>query len=253
MPTEPGRTDRRPARRANALLGLGPTIVLVVALCTFLIGVVIVRKAITEHPFTYYSIDPAATADASPFVGLLSHVGVLLIWGAAAAGVLAGAFVARARGWRHALPLVAAGVGTAYLALDDLFMGHESLGEMVELHEDQIFGAYVVAAAVFLWRYRSFFRQHEWPLLALAAGTLGASLLLDQIASLLYSGSLNWLEDCLKLFGLAFLAAYLVRLSVRMLVDAYPLVTADEVGGDERPEDASAGALVAADSGRRGA
>jgi hypothetical protein len=253
MPTEPGRADRRPAGRASFLLGLGPTIVLVAALCTFLIGVVVVRKAVTEHSFAYYSIDPAATVDASPFVGLLSHVGVLLIWGAAAAGVLAGAFVARARGWRHAFPLLAAGAGSAFLALDDLFMGHESLGEMAELHEDQIFGAYVVAALVFLWRYRAFFRQHEWPLLALAAGLLGGSLLIDQIVALLFSGSLNWLEDSLKLFGLAFLAAYLLRLSVRMLVDAYPLVTADEAGEDEHPENVSATALVAADSVRRGA
>src|SRR5918992_97719 len=119
MATELGRSSRRATRRPNNLLGLGPTILLVVALCTLVIGVVAARKVIVGHSFGYYSSDPAATAGASPFVGVLSHVGVLLVWGAAAVGVLAGAFVARARGRRHALPLLMASIGTAVLALDD--------------------------------------------------------------------------------------------------------------------------------------
>jgi hypothetical protein len=80
--------------------------------------------------------------------------------------------------------------------------------------------AYGVAAVAFLWWYRNLFRAHEWPLLALAVVLLTASLALD-----FGFEDVHWLEDGVKLMGLALWAAYVVRLGARMLADAYPVAT----------------------------
>lgn len=108
-------------------LGLLPTVALVAAPCILILGAVTALVALTEHPFEYFSRDPASTLVASPFVGLLSHAGVLLTWGAAVTCAFAGVLVARARGWRHASPLLAAAGGAAYLALDDLLLLHDDI------------------------------------------------------------------------------------------------------------------------------
>jgi hypothetical protein len=203
-----------------------PTAALVAAACGVLLVFVALLAAATDRPFAYFSRDPASTLDASAYVGVISHVGVLLAWGAAAAALLAGAFVARARGRPDALPLFAVGAATGYLALDDLFLLHENVYPELGIRQEVVLVAYGLAAIAFLWWYRELFRAHEWPLLALAVVLLGASLALD-----LRLGDVHWLEDGLKLVGLALWAAYVVRLGSRMLADAYPLVPAGPDGG----------------------
>lgn len=245
-PDRPHRHNAPRKIRATAPLGVVTTAVLVAALCVLLLGTVAILVAAGEHPFKYYSKDPASTLSASPLVGLLSHAGVLLAWGAGFASVLVGAFLARDRGWRQASPLLVAGAATAYLALDDLFLLHESLYPRSGIGEDAFLIAYVVAALAFLWWYRRVFREHEWPLLALALVVLGGSFALD-LADLV-DGSLSWLGDCLKLFGIALFAAYLLRLGAVMVADAYPVLASDQLeAGADAATESNGG--VATDSG----
>lgn len=87
---------------------------------------------------------------------------------------------------------------------------------------------------MFLWWFREVFRQHDWPLLALAAVALSSAVALDfeEIHHHIpfVEGELKvWLEDSLKLFGLGFLAAFFVLMSLRMVTAAYPHVREDEV------------------------
>jgi hypothetical protein len=212
--------DRRNADPALPF-GVAATGLVVAAACGVLFVVVGVLAVATDRPFGYFSRDPASTLDGSAYVGLLSHAGVLLLWGAAVASLLAGAFVARSRGRRRASPLVAIGIATAYIALDDLLLFHERVFLHVGLDQEPVLAAYGVAALAFGWWYRSVFVE-EWPLVAVAGVALAASLALDVTV-----GDLYWLEDSLKLVGLAFWTAYVVRLSLRMLADAYPMVEAD--------------------------
>jgi hypothetical protein len=206
--------------------GAGATVALVLAFCLLFLGGIAILVFSTDHPFSYFSRDPAIELGASPLVGVLSHAGVLLAWGAATVCAFAGALVARARDLRHAAPLLLAALGTAYLALDDLFLFHDDIyPQELGLDQDLVIVLYAVAAIAYLAAYRDFFREHEWPLLALALAALGASLLLDLVNVVYTSRIERWLEESSKFVGLALLAAYLVRLSTHMLLEAYAVVS----------------------------
>jgi hypothetical protein len=219
-----------------------PAIVLVACVCGLIVGAAAALVAFTEHPFDYFSRDPATTFVASPFVGLLSNVGVLLTSGAAAICAFAGVLVARVRGWREASPLLAFSAGAGYLALDDLFLLHDDIFPYkVGVPQGAVLIGYAAVAAVFLWRFQSVFRQHDWPLLAIAAVALAVSLALDfeEIHHHIpyVEGELKvWLEDSLKLFGLGFLASFFVLLGARMLAAAYSPVPDAAGARDPAPE-----------------
>ena len=191
------------------------------------LALVVALAAFGDHPFRYYSADPATTLSASSsLVGLMSHTGVLLVWGAAAVSVFAGVFVARARGWRAAAPVLVLGLEVGYLAMDDLFLLHESVFPfLLDVEEELVLAAYVAGLLVTLWWLRHFLRRYDWPLLAFALGALAPAVVLDleEVEPLFDDALRRWLEDGTKLVGLSFLAAFLVRLSARMLVEAYPL------------------------------
>jgi hypothetical protein len=211
------------------LLRARATVVLVTTLATVILLASVVLAVLGDHEFRYYTADPARTLSASPLVGLMSHAGVLLQWGAAAISVFAALLVARACGWRHSMPLLAFGLGIGYLAVDDLLLFHEDIYPRLGVPEEVVLFGYVVAGLVFIWSYRVFFRQNEWPLLAFAVALLGTAFTLDFDDNASFRLAPSGVEDSVKLFGLAFLAAYLVRLSARMLADAYPLVRGAEL------------------------
>jgi hypothetical protein len=231
-----GRASRRSSSTvpAPSPLGFVQTVGLVAGVCALVLGVVATLVALTEHPFGYFSRDPASTLVASPVVGLLSYAGVLLTWGAAVTCAFAGVLVARARGWRHASPLFAAGAGGAYLALDDLLLLHDDIfPQKIGIAQGAVLIGYAVVALAFLWWFREVFRRHDWRLLAIATVALSIALALDfeEIHHHIpfVEGELKvWLEDSLKLFGLGFLAAFFVLLSLRMVTAAYSHVDEDE-------------------------
>ncbi len=206
---------RLSARATVALAAVAAIVVLLVVagLATF-----------GDHKFSYYSLDPARTLGGSPVVGLMSHVGVLMTWGAAVVALFVGLFLTWLSGWRVGAPLVVLGTGMAYLAADDLFMLHEQIyPNQVGISEELVLGVYALGVGAFLWIYRDFFRRQELALLVLAVGVSATAIAIDVEARdlLVYESLKRWAEDGVKLFGLAFLAAYVVRLSARMLVDAY--------------------------------
>jgi hypothetical protein len=234
----PNDTDTRLSRRRARLLGAVTTAVFVAAACALVLGIVAVVTTVSGHRFGYYSKDPASTLGASPLVGLLSYAGVLVAWGAGSACVLAGAFVARARGWRPALPLLAVGAGTAYVALDDLFRLQEHVYPLLDVGKDSVFIGYIVLALGFVW-YRDVFRHHEWPLAALVFALLGTSVVLDA------SGNLHEGAACLELFGLAFLATYLLRFAARVVAQSYAVVATRPLATERDVADALVSPRVA--------
>jgi hypothetical protein len=215
---------RPPGSLPPSLLTAKATIALAAAVAAAVLVSTIVLVAVGQHSFGYFRNDPAQTLGEFPLIGLMSQVGVLLAWAAAAICVFAGTFVARACGWGAAGPLLAFGGLVGYLAFDDLFLLHEDLlPGWLGISEELAQAGYAIAGVIFLWAFRDFLRRNEWQLLALALVVLGFSFAVDfdtgGAFGLPYRGLV---EDSAKLFGLAFLAAYLVRLSARMLADAYP-------------------------------
>jgi hypothetical protein len=203
--------DTRPSASIVHVLGL------VTAFCVVVYGAVGILMAVSGHPFGYFSRDAAATLEAHPAVGMLSYTGILVLWTAAVSCLLVALHLSRTR-TGSLTPLLLAGLGTAYLAVDDLFQLHESGFPELGVSQDVVLGTYAVLALAYLWRYRDYFRGHEWPLLAIAGAALAASIVVDQFGSSVVTGDRErFVEEGFKLFGYALLATYFVRLALRLL------------------------------------
>lgn len=210
----PGRSSSR------ALTGLVGVAALATAIwAAVVVGVLLLSWAGTE-PFVYYSSDAAATFDESPFVGVLTFVRVLILWAAAAASVFAGWAVDRiGEDRRTVAQLLMLGAGLGWLAVDDLFLVHDSvLPRHAGISENVAQLAYVGLAIVLAWWLRTLLRDGEWPLLAVAAALLAPAVLVDVLAA--QTETTRAVEDALTLGGFVFLAAFVARLAAAVLTRA---------------------------------
>ncbi len=216
-----GRVSHLRTRLAG-LLSVKGSVLLVAALSALALAVVAVLAGATDYSFAYFTKDPASTLSASPLIGLMSNVGVIFAWSAASIGAFGALLVVDARGWRPALPLLLMSAGVAYFALDDLLMLHEGIYEdELGWPETGVVAVYALATLAFLVRFRDFLRAHEWPLLVAALSLLAYSFALDFDDSASFRLAPTGFEDSAKLFGIALLAGYVIRVSGRMLFEAY--------------------------------
>ena len=223
MDTERSQSEPHTPERVKRLYDARATVVVAAVLAAAILVAVLALVTLGDHSFRYYASDPASVLVApTPLVGLMSHAGVLFLWGAAVVAVFAGGLVARARGWRAAAPLLAFAAAVSYAALDDLFMFHENIyPSWLPIAESTVLVAYGLGFTAMLWWFRHVFRAHDGWLLVLALGVIAVSYGLDLFAEDVLVK--RWIEDVTKLFGFTLLAAYVVRLSARMVVEAYPV------------------------------
>ncbi len=167
--------------------------------------------------------DPATITNGHPLVGFLSNLGVLF-WCAATCICLFTAVLLRTRGAREIyLFVLSAGIVSAILTLDDLFMFHDFDGlakRYLGLGEEVADVILAVIVAVFLIRFRKTILQSEFGLLLLALGLGVLSIYID-----LYIPHLedldNWrnlAEDGLKWLAIVSWFTYYVRYCYRALV-----------------------------------
>ena len=150
------------------------------------------------------------------YSAFLSTLGVLLWWTSAAACLVAGT-VLRLRGEVMAMPFFVAGLFTALLVLDDAFLVHDILFEMIFGIDDlYVFGVYAFLFLLFLVVFRNFVRASPWPVLALAGVLFGASIVIDALDPA--SGEPDFLEEGLEFLGIATWSTFFVWLSVARLV-----------------------------------
>ena len=189
------------------------TVLVVSALTAALLLAALALGAVVDRPLAYFTRDPSATLGAPLYVGLLSHVGVLVWWSCAVVCALAWALRRRDDERRSTALFAAAGI-TAYLALDDLFQIHEVVfPDMIGISQLAVIAAYALALAAYVAFFRRFVRESDWPLLALAVAFFAASVALDTLGD-----AVGWknhlLEDGAKLFGIVAWSAYFVRIGV---------------------------------------
>jgi hypothetical protein len=189
---------------------LAPTLVLVYGAGVAMVLLVWLAARISGHRFQYFSRDPTAVLDGAWYTGSLSNIGVLLWWTGAVAASLAG--YAR-RNDSRAVPLVAAGVFTGWLALDDLFLLHETVFPLRGVSEELVVGTYALIAAAYAWLFREFLRSSEWILLVSATPMFAASVVID-----LTTDVKAW-EDSAKFVGIVGWTAFLVRAALFTLTD----------------------------------
>ncbi len=153
--------------------------------------------------------------------GLASNLGALIWCATAAICLFRGAEL---RTWRRGDPLarflLAAGVLTAMLALDDLFLIHEEVMPVfLRVPERAVLAVYALAFAVYLAIGWPHILRADAPILALAIGFFATSLAIDQVRELrIYAAVLGSdhalariAEDGAKLMGIAAWAVFHVR------------------------------------------
>lgn len=164
--------------------------------------------------------DPIAVAElkggdcCSFYYGAISNIGVLIWATAAAIALFSGAVVAARTSWRspRAIFFVTGGLLTAILAVDDLFLIHESALGYFGVPQPLIYGAYGAMGIAFVvtsWRQILGAR----PFLLLVAGLfLGASVVID---SFVHSDDTLRivLEDGAKLLGITAWSLFFVMVS----------------------------------------
>jgi hypothetical protein len=176
---------------------------------TFIPGLVVLAGVAlqTRAPIIYLLKDPFTVVQLSNqcchvYYGLVSNLGVML-WTTAAAVCLFTALLLVNLGRRGAEPifLIAAGLFTGWLALDDFFMIHEDVLPLFGVPQPLTYAGYAGAAALYLllsWRQ---ILDSRPALMALAMALLGTSVVIDVLVH--SESTLHvFMEDGAKFLGI---------------------------------------------------
>ncbi len=159
--------------------------------------------------------DPVTAGGLPTYAGLISGLGIVL-WVTTAGICLFAYWQARPAGYvpDGARYLLAIGLLTAVLGLDDLYQLHERVAPRVlRIPENVVLGSYGVALAGIFVGFRRTLLNEADVLLAAALATLGGSLVVDLLAP--NRGWYYLTEDGLKFVGIFLWATFHVRLAYR--------------------------------------
>ncbi|MGI8907542.1 MAG: hypothetical protein ACR2IE_13750 [Candidatus Sumerlaeaceae bacterium] len=187
--------------------------------------------------------DPAQVAGLPFYIGCISNLGVLC-W-AAGAGIclLTAAVLKRVNPADVAARrfFLLAGLLTALLVCDDLFMIHEEAGpkylfskkSFLHVKEGVFFIAYFVFALTFLWRCRSTIQQRtDSALFFLSLLCLALSIAADK-AGLKHIVSSRearfFIEDGFKFLGIAGWTLYFSRSAIQVIQQAFRMTASSQV------------------------
>jgi hypothetical protein len=144
--------------------------------------------------------DPAAVMGVRFYVGLLSNWGIML-WSAAAAMCLFTAWLLRERNSASFAWLLASGLITALLAMDDMFMLHEDVFPNVfGIHEKVVYLIYLLAGGIYILYFLPEFLKRKYLIFAAAFVFLAISVLSDSIGRWFYVPTA--VEDSFKYAGI---------------------------------------------------
>ncbi|MCW2815908.1 MAG: hypothetical protein JWN84_3363 [Nocardioides sp.] len=198
----PGPTTRDPS--STRLLRAAVVLAVVPAVVVLLLGILVAAR--TGDPFGDLTRDLRVTADVPLHFGALSALTVM-VWTSAAAVALVTAWPVR-RSSRPAALLLALGVLSLALAVDDQFMVHDGVLPAAGLPGEIALAAYAAWAAATGWRHRELLRvRPETPVLLLGgvllAGSLGVDLVVEKLDLAGRESLRIFVEDGLKLVGAA--------------------------------------------------
>ncbi len=195
------RTDHAPASVLPDRLIAG----IVVGTMAMVLGLVMLFD-ITGRDWWVLLRDPATAFGFAPYAGLFSHLGVLALAVGGAISVFAALLLRPDQQSRTVL--LSAGTLSIWLALDDLFMLHESvLPRLLGLPETAILGLYLALAMGLVWLIgRTVLTRHYlgfWT----AAVFLSVMLVTDLIFEVATSASFL-VEESAKICGFMIWAAF---------------------------------------------
>lgn len=164
--------------------------------------------------------DFATLADVHPLTGGVSHLGILLCCGAAAVCLFGAALTYQRQLAGPFLFLLASGLLSLFLCLDDLYQFHDDLAERyLGVSELAVYAFYGLGGVIYLFAFRRRIVDTDYPLL-LTAFAFFAVMVSGDLISLDLLG-MRWtvlvmLEDGAKFFGIVFWCGYYVRTSLQM-------------------------------------
>jgi hypothetical protein len=191
---------------------LRPTLVLLYIPVLAILSVISGFSLMTEYYISDFTRDPAAVTQSSPFVGVLSNIGILAWCAAAAICFFSVAFLRyhMAKNGTMAF-LLALGTITTILLVDDLFLFHEKVAPIyLHLSETRLFMLYGVMLLAFLSGFYGKIRQTDFLLLFGAFGFFAMSLLVDVLPENILPGH-HLFEDGFKFFGIVTWLGYCWR------------------------------------------
>lgn len=164
------------------------------------IVVAIVISKGTNTPLSYMTRDTAAILNVSMYYGLISNIG-LMLWAASSAICIVGAVILFDQRKRLALMLLASGIISGIMNIDDAFMFHERiLPHHFGISEKIVMLSYVVYILAFLFYFRKEIFETDFPVFGIALISFGMSSMMDFILEV---ESLNtFMEDGFKFTGI---------------------------------------------------
>lgn len=181
----------------------------IAVLATPFLAVVHVVHSWHGRSIGYLTRDPAAIGHMEFYAGFLSNVGVVFWCVAATVCLFCGALLSSAHGRPERSFLLASGLLTALLAMDDLFMLHEAFfPKVLGIPERAVHAAYATLVLWYVWRFRAIAFADQGRLLMLAMLLLASSMAIDVLGLDRY---VLILEDGFKFVGIATWLVFFVR------------------------------------------
>lgn len=171
-------------------------------------------------PFGMFSRDPAELTHSSPFLGVMSNIGILFWCSAAAICMLSFLLLRKDPGQKRlSLFFLASSIITIILMMDDLFMFHEKVYyHYFDLRQRYIYLAYFTMILGYLFYFRKTILKSPFMPLVLAFMLFGMSILVDGITDRIHEIPFHHLlEDGPKFLGIAGWLGYFGTFSLQKL------------------------------------
>ncbi len=192
-----------PRQLREARLAIG----LCLAAASAILGGCLTLHVARDVPFRALMQDPTAYLGGQAYVGVVSQLGIM-IWVAAAATCLFGAFIAHRAGRSGARFLLASGALSGFLGADDLLQLHEDILPLAGVPQTAVLACYAALGLAYLAAFRRDILALNPVLLALSCGFLGLSLAIDLVFA--HGDVQTFAEDGAKLVGILFWGAFFV-------------------------------------------
>ncbi len=179
-------------------------IVLILILSAFFIGLVALLNLWKETPIAYLTRDPNAIASKPFYFGFFSQIGIFLWAATAAICFFSAKLIKRSQESLTIIRfLVAGGLLTLLLGLDDVFLIHENTEEYFGIPEKVVYATYAIFAISFVLTFSRFILKSNYILFGMALAFFGLSIVLDRFEEYLPdSVDLFLVEDGAKMIGI---------------------------------------------------
>ncbi len=168
-----------------------------------------------DSPIGKFTRDPAATAGISPFSGVASHFGVLLLTASGAICLFSWAVLKKSDIGKISIFFLCSGLMSILLGLDDLLMLHESVyPRFLGISEKKVVIIYASLALGGVVRFRKEILKTEYSIMLLAILFFGLSILVDFSQDYVEEIVGQWrifLEDGFKFLGIVAWFGYYLR------------------------------------------